>query len=259
MENKLKAIGVMDSGVGGIYVLNKAYRMMPHENYIFYADLGNAPYGSRPQAEIERISMAAARHLVDQGVKALLVACNTATSAAVEKLRQQFPIPVVGVEPALKPAVEARRGGKIAVMATPATLRLPKFRQLMERCGLKEDLVALPCPGLSQMVERYGPGSPVIMEYLRELFRHTDLDQLDVVVVGCTHYSFLCDDLKHVLGDVPLFDGAQGAARQLMRVLKERDLLACQQGNTEFQCSGGPEGQALMARFWQIAGDGVHD
>jgi glutamate racemase len=256
----MAAIGVMDSGVGGIYVLHKAYRLMPGEDYVFYADLGNAPYGSRPQAEIERISMAAARHLVDQGVKALLVACNTATSAAVSRMREEFSLPVVGVEPALKPAMEARRGGKIAVMATPATLRLPKFRRLMERCGLKEDLVPLPCPGLSLMVERCGPGSPVIAEYLGELFSHTELERLDAVVLGCTHYSYLAGDIKRLLGEVLLFDGAQGAVRQLKRVLEERNLLAeTKGGRIAFQCSGGPEGQELMTRFWQIAEADDHD
>ena len=255
MDRAISPIGVLDSGVGGVYVLRQAVQLMPRENFIFYGDLGNAPYGSRPLEEIRRISLAAARRLVDQGAKALLVACNTATSAAVDTMRERFPIPVVGVEPALKPAMEARKDGKIAVMATPATLRLPRFARLMQACGLKEALVPLPCPGLSLMVERYGPGSGVITDYLAELFSHAPLEQLDGVVIGCTHYSYLKGDLRDMLGGVPLFDGASGAARQLERVLRLRGLLRQQQGEIRFETSGGPEGTKLMERFYALAED----
>ncbi len=253
MDRANRPIGVLDSGVGGVYVLRQAVKLLPREDFLFYGDLGNAPYGSRPLEEIRRISLAAAQHLADQGVKALLVACNTATSAAVETMRERFSIPVIGVEPALKPAMEARRGGKIAVMATPATLRLPRFARLMQACGLKDALVPLPCPGLSLMVERYGPGSGVIADYLAELFSHAPLDQLDGVVIGCTHYSYLKGDLRAMLGSIPLFDGASGAARQLERVLRQRGLLGQQQGDIRFETSGGPEGVALMERFYALA------
>ena len=254
MDRAISPIGVLDSGVGGVYVLRQAVRLMPRENFIFYGDLGNAPYGSRPLEEIRRISLAAAQRLAGQGVKVLLVACNTATSAAVDTMRERFSIPVVGVEPALKPAMEARKNGKIAVMATPATLRLPRFARLMQACGLKDALVPLPCPGLSLMVERYGPGSGVISDYLAELFSHAPLDQLDGVVIGCTHYSYLKGDLRAMLGGgVPLFDGAAGAARQLERVLRQQGLLREQEGAIRFETSGGPEGTALMERFYALA------
>ena len=259
MEKMMAPVGVLDSGVGGVYVLRQAVRLMPRENFLFYGDLGHAPYGSRPTEEIRKISMDAARYLVDQGVKALLVACNTATSAAVETMRAEFSIPVVGVEPALKPAVEAACGGKIAVMATPATLRLPRFARLLEACGAQSRLVALPCPGLSLMVERFGPGSPMVINYLSELFNDAPVDKLSGVVIGCTHYSYLKNDLKTLLGHVPLFDGAEGAARQLRRVLEERDLLLEQEGEVRFETSGGPESIAMMERFYHLAEEMQND
>ena len=255
MDRSMAPVGVLDSGVGGVYVLRQAARLMPRENFLFYGDLGHAPYGSRPTGEIRRISMEAARHLVNQGVKALLVACNTATSAAVETMREEFSIPVVGVEPALKPAVEAACGGKIAVMATPATLRLPRFARLLEACGAENRLVALPCPGLSLMVERFGPGSPMVQEYLSELFNDAPVDKLSGVVIGCTHYSYLKSDLKALLGDVPLFDGASGAARQLKRVLEEGGLLTEQEGRVVFETSGPAEGVTMIEHFYQLAGE----
>lgn len=255
MNKNRNPVGVLDSGVGGVYVLRKATRLMPRENFIFYGDLGHAPYGSRPTGEILKISMDAAHHLVDQGVKALLVACNTATSAAVETMRAEFSLPIVGVEPALKPAVEAAHGGKIAVMATPATLRLPRFARLLEACSAQKQLVSLPCPGLSLMVERFGPGSSMVREYLAELFNDAPVDKLSGVVIGCTHYSYLKQDLKTLLGDVPIFDGAMGAARQLKRVLQEEDLLAEQSGEVRFETSGSTEGVEMMKRFYQLAED----
>jgi len=259
MGKNFASVGVLDSGVGGVYVLRQATRLMPQENFLFYGDLGHAPYGSRPTEEIRRISMEAARHLVDQGVKALLVACNTATSAAIETMREEFSIPVVGVEPALKPAVEAVGGGKIAVMATPATLRLPRFARLLEACGAENRLVALPCPGLSLMVERFGPGSFMVKDYLSELFNDAPVDKLSGVVIGCTHYSYLKNDLKALLGDVPLFDGAYGAARQLQRVLEEGRLLTQQEGRVIFETSGPAEGVAMMEHFYQLAEDWKDD
>jgi len=259
MDRNMAPVGVLDSGVGGVYVLRQATRLMPRENFLFYGDLGHAPYGTRPTGDIRRISMNAARHLVDQGIKALLVACNTATSAAVETMREEFSIPVVGVEPALKPAVEAAGGGKIAVMATPATLRLPRFARLLEACGAENQLVSMPCPGLSLMVERFGPGSPMVREYLSELFNDAPVDKLSGVVIGCTHYSYLKNDLRELLGDVPLFDGAGGAARQLRRVLEEGGLLAEQEGQVVFETSGSKTDIAMMEHFYQLAEDMHND
>ena len=250
-----RPIGVLDSGVGGVFVLRQAVRLLPQEKFLFYGDLGHAPYGSHTREEICHIAMSAAGHLASQGIKALLVACNTATSAAVEQMRSTFDFPVIGVEPALKPAAEAHHAGKIAVMATPATLALPKFARLMETCGVAEDLIPIPCPNLSLMVESCGPGSPEIRAYLAARFAEAG-ETPESVVLGCTHYSYLAKDLQALLGPaVRLYDGAFGAARQLARVLAQHGLLAEGEGSVKYETSGKPEDLAMMERFFAMAGD----
>ncbi|MEA5067560.1 MAG: glutamate racemase, partial [Christensenellaceae bacterium] len=155
-----RPIGVFDSGVGGVSVLRSLVRVLPGERYLYYGDTRNAPYGDRAEAEIRSLTRAAAERLLGQGVKALVIACNTATSAAAEALRCALDIPVIGMEPALKPAALARGRGKVLVMATAATLRQGKFRALMERYG--RDALVAPCPGLMEFVERGELDSPAL-------------------------------------------------------------------------------------------------
>lgn len=258
MEQSQSPIGFMDSGVGGLDTLAHAMTLLPKEHFLYFGDLGNAPYGSKSQEEIISLTVAAAERLVRAGIKALVVACNTATSAAVDTLRDRLELPVIGTEPAIKPAVEARGIGKVVVMATPATLRLPKFAHLVAHFGAKQDVVALPCPGLSLLVERAGPGSDEMRAYLKEIFAHVDLQSVDSIVIGCTHYTFIADDIRAVAGPVKLLDGAQGTVCELKRQLERRNLLLSTPhplaGQVSLSCSGDQErGQALMRSFLQMA------
>ena len=220
-------IGVFDSGLGGISVLRELVRELPGESFLYFGDSANAPYGSRSTEEIRRLTVNNARMLFDRGIKALVVACNTATSAAIEDLREQYPDRIIiGIEPALKPAVAAFPGGKVLVMATDATLRERKFAALLDRYGEDCEICKCPCPELVEFVERGELDGPALHRVLlRELSRHlTPLPH--AAVLGCTHFPFLKTAIQRVVGpQCLLLDGSSGTARETRRRLQEAKLL----------------------------------
>ena len=226
MNSKQDYIAVFDSGVGGISVLRQLRKMLPGERFLYYGDSANAPYGTRTTREVRRLVLAVADKLIPRGVKALVVACNTATAAAIDDLRQAHPeLIVVGVEPALKPAADRFPGGTIGVLATPVTLREEKFNHLVERFSDRCRVVRLPAPGLVELVEAGKANSPESEALLRKLLIPW-LGQLDAVVLGCTHYPFAAETVKRILGpDVPVFDGGEGTARETRRRLEAAGLL----------------------------------
>lgn len=252
-ENSLRPIGVFDSGVGGISVLRELVALMPNENYIFYGDSKNAPYGTKTLAEVQKLTCRDAEYLYGQKVKALVVACNTATSAAIRILRERYPdIPVIGIEPALKPAVLFRENPRVLVMATPMTLREEKFGKLMHRFCDQARILPLPCPGLVEFVERGELESKELEAFLRELFREYIENPVDAVVLGCTHYPFVRGMIQKVLGpQVMIFDGGAGTARETRRKLAEAGMLnpSTMQGNVVFQNSLENEKILELSRF----------
>lgn len=227
MEKNQRPIGVFDSGLGGISVLRELVALMPQENYIFYGDSKHAPYGTKSLEEVQQLTCADARHLIGQGVKALVVACNTATSAAIPILRREYvDMPVIGIEPALKPAVLVKANPRVLVMATPMTLREEKFRKLMDKFKEQARIVPLPCPGLVEFVERGELEGQELETFLNGLFAPYKNQPVDCVVLGCTHYPFVRDAIQRVLGErVLIFDGGAGTARETRRRLKECGLL----------------------------------
>ena len=232
-----RPIGVFDSGVGGVSVLRDLVRLLPCERFIYYGDNKNAPYGTRSEEEIRALSLDVAKWLLSRDVKAMLVACNTATSAAIQTLRERLSIPVVGMEPALKPAYELHADGKILVLATPATLRQAKFHRLYERYG--EHAVALPCPELVEFVESGRCEGDEIDAYLARRFADVQGEKLAAAVLGCTHFSFLKKALGKALPGVPLLDGNEGSARRLEYLLRENGTLREDgEGSVEFFTSG---------------------
>lgn len=245
--NAQRPIGIFDSGMGGISVLREARALLPMEDFMYYGDNGNAPYGTKTEAEIRSLSCAVAERLMARGIKALVVACNTATSAAAQTLRETLPIPVIAMEPALKPAAEARHGGAILVMATPMTLKLPKFQALMARYG--EGAVPVPCPGLMEFVERLELSGPALEDWLRNLLGGYREKQVDAVVLGCTHYVFIKEVVASLFPNgTQIIDGNLGTARQLRRVLKEGGLLRdAGEGQIELTTSG--EAEAVLPRM----------
>ena len=237
MADRNSPIGVFDSGVGGIGTLAELRRELPQERFLFYGDTANAPYGTKSREEVMGCINRIMEHLLAQDVKAVVIACNTATAVAAAELRAKYTLPIIGIEPALKPAHEMRRDGSILVLATPMTLKLEKFRALYERYG--EGAIPLPCPGLMELVEREADDEA--RRYLLELFSPYDLTKVDAVVLGCTHYVFLRQVLKDILPDtVSVLDGNAGTARQLRRVLTANDLLADGQGRITLETSGDP-------------------
>lgn len=234
-----RLIGVFDSGVGGVGTLAQMTRLMPHERFLFYGDTAHAPYGTKSRETVLGYVREIMAHLIERDVKAVAIACNTATSVAAAELRAEYDLPIIGIEPALKPAHEARHGGSILVLATPMTLRLEKFQRLMSRYG--EGAVPLPCPGLMELVER--ESFDQAGRYLEEHFSPYDLNKVDAVVLGCTHYVFLRPVLREILPDtVRVLDGNLGTARQLRRVLEERGMLrASGEGSVTFETSGDPQ------------------
>ena len=243
IEKAALPIGVFDSGVGGISVLRELVALMPNENYIFFGDSANAPYGTKTLEQVVELVRNDAKHLYDRGVKALVVACNTATSAGIQMLRDQYTdIPVIGIEPALKPAVLSGEHPIVLVMATPMTLREEKFHCLMQRFETEAEIVPLPCPGLMEFVERGELESEALEQYLQNLF--APYEKVDAVVLGCTHYPFVRGMIQKVLGKgAVLFDGGAGTARETRRQLEERKLLnpSEEQGKVVFENSAKEE------------------
>lgn len=236
-EDKDAPVGIFDSGVGGISVLREAVRVLPHERYIYYGDTAYAPYGTKPADEVLERVLAISDFLLARRVKALVIACNTATGVAAQSLRERLQIPVIGMEPALKPASEMRRGGSVLVMATPVTLSQPKFSRLMEQYG--EGAIAVPCPGLMEFVERGALHGSALHAYLADLLSPFRERQIDCVVLGCTHYVFLRDEIRAFFPDsTQVIDGNGGTVRQLKRRLEEIGVLRTSgEGGVVFETS----------------------
>ena len=224
-------IAVFDSGMGGVSVLRALRALLPRENYLYFGDSANAPYGVRPYDEIMSLAKNAVRYLVGEGIKALVIGCNTVTSVAVKTLRAEYPnLIIVATEPAVKPAVLSKPGGTILVMATEATTHGENFISLVHRYEGDAKIVKCPCPGLMEFVERGEMDSENLRAYLRKRFEVLRGVKPDSVVLGCTHYPFVSGAIRAVLGeDVELFDPAPGIARQAKRQLASAELLNPQQ------------------------------
>ncbi|MBE6974496.1 MAG: glutamate racemase [Ruminococcaceae bacterium] len=227
MHTKNDYIAVFDSGVGGISVLRMLRHHMPRERYVYFGDQANAPYGKRSTEDVRRLTLAAAeRLLAEYPIKALVVACNTATAAAIEELRATYPdLIVVGIEPALKLAADRFPRGHIGVMATEVTLREEKFDHLLHRfpgCTVEK----IPAPGLVELIEAGKADGPETEELLRRLLAG-HVGRLDALVLGCTHYPFAEEAIRRVLGESTLLlDGGDGTARETRRRLEIAGLLA---------------------------------
>lgn len=225
LKQKTLPIGVFDSGVGGISVLAEIIGNLPSEDFIYLADSANAPYGTKGCECVRGLSVNAARTMMSTGIKALVVACNTATSVAIQHIRNEFDIPIIGMEPALKPAVEAGKSGDIVVMATPLTLKEEKFNRLFEKYNTEATITPLPCPGLVEMIES-GAESEEIRKYLLKLYKDIELSKVSSIVLGCTHYCLIKREIRDFFGGKALIvDGNAGTARHLKKILEENKLL----------------------------------
>ena len=228
MNSKHDYIAVFDSGVGGISVLRHLLKQLPGERFVYFGDSANAPYGSRPTEEVRALTLAAVETLLSEyPLKALVIACNTATAAAVKDVRAAHPeLIVVGIEPALKVAADHFPGGRVGVLATEVTLREEKFDTLLHRFDENVTIYKIPAPGLVELVEKGMVDTPQTEALLKKVLKPY-LGKLDAVVLGCTHYPFAAAAISRVLGEKTLLlDGGEGTARETQRRLAAAGLLS---------------------------------
>ncbi|WP_298842643.1 glutamate racemase [Clostridium sp.] len=227
MNNRERPIGFFDSGVGGISVLKESLKVLPSEDFVYFGDSLNAPYGTKNVNEVRKLTFKAVDFLLEKGVKVVVIACNTATSAAIDALRKRYKdIPIIGIEPALKPAVEVSRGKSVIIMATPMTLAEKKFDNLMKLYNKEVNIIPLPCAGLVELIENGIIEGDEIKEYLKEKLK--EFSHLDVaaIVLGCTHYPFIKKELSKIVGEKTIIiDGSIGTVNQLKRQLTCNNLL----------------------------------
>jgi len=236
------SIGVFDSGIGGLTVLKEAIKLLPHENYLYYADTKHVPYGTKPKEEVRGYIFDAVDFFASQGVEALVIACNTATSIAISDLRKRHSFPIIGMEPAVKPAVEKVDDRRVLVLATPITVREKKLHDLVERLD-SEDIVDLHAlPGLVEFAEKFVFDEETVIPYLLNEFSKYDLREYGAVVLGCTHFVFFKKHFERILPKgVDIIDGNIGTVNRLKNLLENRGLSFDGKGKIDFYCSGEKE------------------
>ncbi len=221
-----RPIGIFDSGVGGLSVLRQLQRLAPRERLTYFADTAFFPYGPRPAAEVRKRSFAIADRLLAGGAKMIVVACNTASAAAIGDLRAAFPVPFVGMVPGVKPAAMNSRSGRVAILATPGTLDGDLYSQVVEEFARGTKVVAVPGHGLAELVERGATGTSAISAALRDALAGEVDAGADTVVLGCTHYHFLQADIRRLFPAITIIDTSEAVARRAVRLLEEQSLEA---------------------------------
>jgi len=248
-ERALAPIGVFDSGIGGLSVLRHMRALLPSENFIYIADSGYAPYGGRSPEFIRERSLHIANFLIEKNIKALVVACNTATAAAVQILRERLPIPVIAMEPGIKPAVEITRSKVVGVLATAGTLESARFFSLVNRYAGDVEVITQPCAGLVERIEANDLSSSQTLELLRSYLNPLLDRNADVIVLGCTHYPFLRQQIEKIAGEqkeniadgaIAIVDTGPAVAKELRRRLERENLLhaSAREGEEIFLTSG---------------------
>ena len=257
MSLTTQPIGVFDSGIGGLSVLQALRAELPGERFVYVADSGHAPYGERDAAHIIERSFVITRHLLARHqIKTLVVACNTATAAAIHLLRQEYPeLPIVGVEPALKPAAQRTRTGRVGVLATRGTLESAKFRALLDSLAGQAEFILQACDGLADAIERQDAAATQALceRYTRAIGPYgAQTGEMDALVLGCTHYPFARATLQALVGaQVQLIDSGTPVARQTRRLLEAGTSLSAEsRGSVQFYASGYPERLHAAASHW---------
>lgn len=232
-------IGIFDSGIGGLTVLKQIIEILPNEKYIYYADTDNVPYGTKPKEEVKKYIKEAVDFLIHKKVKAIVIACNTATSIAVKDLREELAIPIIGIEPAAKPAVENRGNKKVLIMATPTTIKEEKLKCLLKKLNAEENVELIAMPKLVEFAENREFESEEVKQYIKEQLKQYRLDDYSELVLGCTHFPFF----RKVLSDIfpketQIIDGSIGVANRLKNVLEEQELIGDNKLEIEYYYSG---------------------
>ena len=247
------SIGIFDSGLGGIGVLKLAREMLPHENFIYYGDNKNSPYGTKSPEKILELTKNSVEFLTDKKVKVIVIACNTATSIAVEQLRTTLDIPVISMEPAVKVGLKYRNNGKVVVLATPATVSQKRYKDLITRLSLPSNVISIACEGLSEMIEELSFDDERIYSYIFNKLSGYKLENLDSLVLGCTHYVFIKDVVIKALNDlniyIPVVDGNMGTVKHLKKVLDNFGILNQNKDEGKIQIYTSKQDKNLLASF----------
>jgi len=247
------SVAFFDSGIGGITVLHDALKALPSEDYIYFADTLNAPYGTKTRAEVREFVFNAVDFIVSLGVSAVVIACNTATSVAIEDLRKRYTIPIIGMEPAVKPAVEkiGSTQKRVLVTATPLTLKEEKLRNLIDRVDNEHIVDLLPLPGLVEFAESFEFREKIVAEYLEHELSLWDMNRYGTIVLGCTHFLFYRNILKKIIpAHIDIIDGNAGTINHLKKILDQKDESGRGRGLVKWYCSGNPVEEAKkLAEF----------
>ena len=242
MINSASPIGIYDSGVGGLTVWSAIRELLPQEDLLYFADQAKVPYGLRPLEEVQSLAEGVTRYLMNEGAKLIVIACNTASAAALKHLRALYPdFPFVGMEPAVKPAAEQTLSGKVGVLATPSTFQGELYASVVERFAHDVQLYQNTCPGLVQQIEKGYLDTPKTRRILEEALEPMLKEGVDTLVMGCTHFPFVIPLIKKIAGEeVRVIDPAPAVARQVRRVLEGQGLLAEREkvGKSTFLTSG---------------------
>ena len=254
-------IAVFDSGLGGLTVLRALQARLPHEDFFYFADTRFLPYGDRPESFLRERGVLIAQALERRGAKAMVIACNTATAAAAEAIRAAIDLPVVALEPGVKPAVARTKSGVVGVLATTRTLHSERFQRLVGTHAAGCRVLAQPCPGLAEAIEQQGAGSPEVETLLDGFVTPLAAAGVDVAVLGCTHYPWVAASIARRLPGVELLDTGEAVARQLERLLAAGQLLGGGRSRLTITTSGAPAqvgptvdrlwGQHLPVEHWE--------
>lgn len=238
-------VGIFDSGVGGISVLRAIREQMPEESFIYFGDQGHVPYGSRSMEQIQSFSEAITRFLLEHGAKIIVVACNTASAAALKDLREKFAdVQFVGMEPAVKPAAERTQTGKVGILATPATFQGALYASVVERFANGVELFQDTCPGLVQQIEQGNLNGAETRRILENALMPMLEKNIDTVVLGCTHYPFVIPLIQQIVGEnIRVIDPAPAVAKQTGRLLEAQGMenKSESKGQVKFYTSGNPD------------------
>jgi len=253
-------IGIFDSGVGGLSILQAIQTELPHENLLYLGDQGHVPYGPQPKAEIRNFSVGITRFLLEQGAKLIVVACNTASAAALHHLREKFPsLPIVGMEPAVKPAAEHTLTGKVGVLATPTTFSGDLYTALVARFGKGITIFQSTCPGLVEQIESGKHSAIATRAILQKALTPMLKEKIDTIVLGCTHYPFVIPLIRDIAGqNIRIIDPSPAVARQTRRLLTQHGTLNPngERGKVTFYTSGDPK--ALSGLITSLIGEPAH-
>lgn len=246
-------IGVFDSGVGGLSVLHWIRKVLPNEDLLYFADSAHAPYGHKPRDFITGRTIKLTEFLLQQNVKAVVVACNTATVAAIATLRSEFDVPIIGMEPGIKPAASLTNTGVVGVLATTQTIKSDQFSHLVNRFGSEVEVVIQECPGLVEQVEKLELDTPATRKLLERYLNALLSRRADTIVLGCTHYPHLLPLIHEIAGTaLNIVDTGEAVARQVVRRIEQLDLLATgsELGSDTFWTSGSENVESTISSIW---------